>query len=391
MLAALQVRQPDRVPVWIHAINELAIVRVGRLLKEGVPEPKAVNLMTQEEMSSLLDTLLFIHEALEIDGFTSLPMSEVAGVTNLDDVRYRDAWGTTWARSPHGLAYMVEPPLSRPEDLRHYRRPTAGPGEALTVRLAGARFAGQKALFFLVRGAFVRCWRLRGMEALLMDLILHPAFVHELAEVVTEYNLELCRQAIDAGADVLIVEDDVAGKENTLISPRHFQEFVAPYNQRVVDEAHAHGLQVVCHSDGNLWSILDILVQMGYDGLNPLEPQAGMDLKRVKDYCGQQICLLGNIDCGELLCHGSEEEVESAVIQAIEDAAPGGGYVLCSSNSIHPGVKPESFLAMVRAAKKYGVYGASRTPERPAGTQEPRWSDCPARAAQRSSVRWRRP
>ena len=95
---------------------------------------------------------------------------------------------------------------------------------------------------------------------------------------------------------------------------------------------------------------------MGYDGLNPLESQAGMELKKVKDYCRNKLCLLGNIDCGDLLCSGSAEEVETAVVQAIEDAAPEGGYVLCSSNSIHPGVKAENFLTMIKAAKKYGQY-----------------------------------
>jgi uroporphyrinogen decarboxylase len=161
---------------------------------------------------------------------------------------------------------------------------------------------------------------------------------------------------VEAGTDVLIVEDDIAGNESTLISPRHFGEFVAPYNKRILEYAHGQGLKVVRHSDGNLWPILDRLLDMGYDGLNPLEPQAGMDLKAVKEYCGHQICLLGNIDCGELLCHGSLKEVEAAVIQAIEDAAPEGGYVLCSSNSIHPGVKAENFVTMVQVAKKHGKY-----------------------------------
>jgi uroporphyrinogen decarboxylase len=189
-----------------------------------------------------------------------------------------------------------------------------------------------------------------------MDMILRPAFVHDLARMVTGYNLALCELAIHAGADVIIVEDDIAGNESTLISPQHFQEFVAPYNQQVLDYAQAQGARVVRHSDGNLWPILNLLLAMGYDGLNPLEPQAGMDLKRVKGYCGDRICLLGNIDCGDLLCSGTEAEVEAAVLRAIQDAAPGGGYVLCSSNSIHPGVKPENVLAMVRAAKRHGVY-----------------------------------
>jgi len=98
-----------------------------------------------------------------------------------------------------------------------------------------------------------------------------------------------------------------------------------------VDRAHALGLKVIRHSDGNLWSIMDILIDTGYDGLNPLEPQAGMDLKKVKDAHGDTICLLGNIDCKELLPSGTTAEVEDAVKQAIDVAAAGGGYIVCSS------------------------------------------------------------
>jgi uroporphyrinogen decarboxylase len=90
--------------------------------------------------------------------------------------------------------------------------------------------------------------------------------------------------------------------------------------------------------------------------LNPLEPQAGMDLKKVKAYCGDRLCLIGNIDCLDLLCHGTPEQVDEAVRQAIDIAAPGGGYILSDSNSLHPGVNPENCIAMFRATKKYGRY-----------------------------------
>ena len=178
--------------------------------------------------------------------------------------------------------------------------------------------------------------------------------------MVTEYNLELCDAVAEAGTDVLIIEDDIASNESTLVSPQHFEQFITPYNQEVLDRAHGHGLKVVRHSDGNLWPIMDRLLEMGYDGLNPLEPQAGMELRKVKQCCGDKICLLGNIDCGELLCSGTIEQVETAVVQAIQDAAPEGSYILCSSNSIHPGVKAENFVAVVKAAKKHGVYNSRR-------------------------------
>jgi uroporphyrinogen decarboxylase len=101
---------------------------------------------------------------------------------------------------------------------------------------------------------------------------------------------------------------------------------------------------------------MEILIDSGYDGLNPLEPQAGMDLKKVKDAYGSKICLLGNIDCKELLPAGTRDQVEAAVKQAIDAAAAGGGYILCDSNSLHPGVNPENCIAMFEAAKKYGRY-----------------------------------
>ncbi len=65
---------------------------------------------------------------------------------------------------------------------------------------------------------------------------------------------------------------------------------------------------------------------------------------------------MGNIDCGELLSNGSVEEVEAAVKECISKASSGGGHIICSSNSIHSSVKPENYLAMIKATEKFGKY-----------------------------------
>ncbi len=78
-----------------------------------------------------------------------------------------------------------------------------------------------------------------------------------------------------------------------------------------------------------------MIVSARPDGINPIEPVAGMQLKRVKELVGDKVCIIGNIDCAHLLPHGSPEDVRAAVRQAIADAAPGGGYILTSSNCIH--------------------------------------------------------
>ena len=99
-----------------------------------------------------------------------------------------------------------------------------------------------------------------------------------------------------------------------------------------------------------------MLLESGYDGLNPLEPQAGMQLKSVKDYCGNRLCLLGNIDCMELLPRGTPRQVKNAVRQAIREAGKDGGLIICSSNTLHPGVNPDNCIAMFEAVKEFGVY-----------------------------------
>jgi uroporphyrinogen decarboxylase len=102
--------------------------------------------------------------------------------------------------------------------------------------------------------------------------------------------------------------------------------------------------------------LLDMIVEAGVDALNPLEPAAGMNIAEVKKLYGDKIALVGNIDCGELLCFGTPEQVRQTVKWTIEVAGDNGGFILSSSNSIHSSVKPENYLAMVEAGREFGRY-----------------------------------
>jgi uroporphyrinogen decarboxylase len=153
----------------------------------------------------------------------------------------------------------------------------------------------------------------------------------------------------------VVIEGDLAGEQNLIISPAHYREFIKPYQKETVDFAHDKEMKIVKHSDGNMWPILDDHIEIGFDGFNPIQPDC-MDIKEVKDHVKGRCCLVGNIDCRSLLCEGSIEDVEEVVRRTIEAAAPGGGYVLSTSNSVHPGVKAENYIAMIQAAHKYGQY-----------------------------------
>ena len=133
-----------------------------------------------------------------------------------------------------------------------------------------------------------------------------------------------------------------------------FREFVLPPLKTMIAMIHDEGAFCIKHSDGNLYPILEDIVSAGPDGINPVEPVAGMDLATVKRLVGDRVCITGNIDCAHLLPHGTPKQVREAVRLAIADAAPGGGYILTSSNSIHSSCRPENFVAMVRACQEFG-------------------------------------
>lgn len=109
------------------------------------------------------------------------------------------------------------------------------------------------------------------------------------------------------------------------------------------------------HSDGNVTPLLDDLVDLGINGLNPIQPPV-MDIDEVKKKVGEKVCLLGNIDMVNTLPHGTVGDVKREVVDRIKTCAPGGGYVIMSSHTIQSNTPVENVLAMVETAHKFGKY-----------------------------------
>jgi len=353
ILTALELREADRVPLYVHGINEGPIIGIGKHLTEGLPEPRDFRLMDEREQFKLVDTLFMIHEHYDIDGITTF---EIGHEEKVDELHVRDGFGVVYKLSEYGIPVPVGHPVKDMGELKSYTPPDPKKEDLGLLQLAVERFRRKKATFWLMRGIFVRSWRLIGMTNYMMNLYSDPDFLHALAKMMLDFSLAQLDLLVDAGLDVLVIEDDIAMDAGPMVSLEHFTTFINHYNRQIVNRAHQKGLKVIRHSDGNLWPLLALLIDTGYDGLNPLEPQAEMDIKKVKAYCGDKLCLLGNIDCVDLLPNGTPEEVEQAVIQTIEDGAADGGLIICSSNSLHQGVNPENCIAMFEAVRKHGRY-----------------------------------
>ena len=270
---------------------------------------------------------------------------------------FRDKWGVIRAIGPEHSPYPVEAPIKSYDDFRHYAPPDGTDPKALAhLPEVVERYKGTRAIFFMGRDAYFNPAHLRGVEDFLMDIIRAPDFVRELIECCQQHDLALVKQAVAAGADIIVFGDDYADKNAPLMSPRHFEEIFLPYLQKAVDVAHEAGAYVIKHTDGNIMPILDLIVDTGIDALHPLEPAAGMSLAQVRSRYGDKLCLCGNVDCGPLLTWGTPAEVRETVRQCLRDAARDGAFILSSSNSIHSTVRPDNYVALCQARDEFGTY-----------------------------------
>jgi uroporphyrinogen decarboxylase len=296
-------------------------------------------------------------DRLDMDGVGGGAYFEV--VNREPDGSYTDEWGVSYRPGPEAVAHPVRGPVETPDDARTYTPPDPdAPGRLGKLPDLVARYKGRRAICFHHRAAFMWSAYLMGLDSMLANLLLEPELVETVMEKVLRCNMRIVRRAIRAGAEVVILGDDYAGNNGPMMSPDLFRRFILPPLETMIAMIHDEGALCIKHSDGNLYPLLDMIVSAKPDGINPIEPVAGMDLKTVKRLVGDKVCLSGNIDCCRLLPFGTREEVAEAVRQAIADAGAGGGFILSSSNSIHSSCKAENFVEMVRACHTYGSYHA---------------------------------
>lgn len=139
------------------------------------------------------------------------------------------------------------------------------------------------------------------------------------------------------------------------LSPAMFDEFVTPYLVQLVSGYRAMGFYVIKHTDGNIMPILDALVSARPHALHSLDPQGGVDLGEVKRRVGDQVCLIGNVNCA-LLQTGSDDEVVADVRRALTQGMPGGGYVFGTSNCVYTGMSLSRYELMLNIWRSEGCY-----------------------------------
>ncbi len=337
-LAALHREEPDRVPIFELFIHP----RIVQALTPGSTYPEFADALGMDCVLTSTPSSLYQSWEAGVEGDTQLIKTE---------------WGEVRARTAELVPIPIRHPVETRTDWEAYTLPSAHPGRLKSLDDLVSRFQGRKAVGIHLHDALSYPSYILGMSNLFLKMVDDPGWVSEIVEACVEHTFELVNLAAQRGADFVVFGDDYGGKSGPLVSPRMFTKFFLPGLQRLVKAAKDLGLCVIKHSDGNIESILGQMVETGIDGFHPSDPSAGMDIVDVKRKYGDQICVIGGIDAGDPLSRWPTGALVDEVRRRVRELAPGGGWIIASSNSLHASVLPENYLAMVWATRSFGQTG----------------------------------
>jgi uroporphyrinogen decarboxylase len=371
VLATLNHREPDRVPLDIGGGSSTSIVEEGYEKLKGYLNVSAESrLMNKTFRLSWLDEEVMQKLGSDCRPLTARAPSRWTPPPSAPG-EFKDIWGITWRKVSYGencyYWEIKECPLAKAtvEDLERFPWPDpSDPG--LTVGLAEDVKALHEETDYAImadcgfKGFWEVAYFMRGFEQMLLDLVENPEFVSAVMAKLLEINIAATGRFLDVAGPYIHVfrtGDDLATQQGPVMSPATYRELLKPVYKEYFDFVKSKTeAKVFYHSCGNVTDLVDDLVEIGVEVLNPVQVSAMGDTAVLKDRFGEKVVFWGAIDTQRVLPRGSVEDVEAEVRRRIHDLGPGGGYVLGSVHNIQPDVPPENIIAMAEATRKYGKY-----------------------------------
>lgn len=208
--------------------------------------------------------------------------------------------------------------------------------EGAAEEYRGVRATGRYVLLGFY-GPLEATWRHHGYVETCMDFAQDREWLGEMMGTYTELVCATIERGLEAGItpDGLFLIEDLGTTHGTLMSPEAFRAVIKPCYAQVFDLARERGLARFMHSDGRIHAILDDLVEVGVEVLNPIDTGSGMDLVELKRRYGKALALFGGISARTM----HDVEASNAEIDMkVPVAAKGGGYIYHSDHSVPPTV-----------------------------------------------------
>ncbi len=365
VLAALNHQQPDRPPRDLGSTTATGIHPTAyTALKQSL------GLGDEFQYLSARALLAYVEDAV-IDRFDidllPLIMKSSGVAPELDEnMAYVDNWGVERRAPQSGGHYLVSgPPLANLNSIadlnaHSWPEPRTDYSE-LTEQARHLRETTDKALVLNLEVGFLHQSQfMRGFDQWLMDLAADPAFAEAYMDRILEIWLAEAVGMVEATrglADIVIYADDIAFQNGPMVSANMYRKFFKPRQKQVFDMMAASGMKVLYHTCGSILTLLDDLVDMGVEAINPVQVSAkGMDdTVELKKRWGQNLTFWGGIDTHKVMPRGTRDEVRSEVWRRLDDLNQDGGYVLATVHDIQAEVPADNIIAMFDAADEWSA------------------------------------
>lgn len=375
ILTCLDHQEPDRVPIVIGVSNATSMKMAPyRNLKKllGVQEEDRYLYNWPELGTANPGETILTRLQTDVRSVTdSFPTSTITKNSNRQPGSpFYDDWGIGQVKVGPESWYPHLHPLSeadRIDIIEKYPWPDMiDPSRVTQVREQAFKLAndgeyavmGVPWLLFPLERAFA----LQGMDQFLINLIENQDFALALLRKITDLCITLMGTFLkEAGPylDIIKIGDDLGMQDRLLISRSMYQKLIKPFHAEFIASIKSRTrAKLFFHSDGDIFDILDDLIEIGVDILNPVQTSAGRvaNLPELKSRYGRNLCFCGGIDTQNILPYGTTDDVTQEVRRVIQHLAPGGGYLLAAVHTITDEVPAENILAMVEAADMYGKY-----------------------------------
>ncbi len=379
ILAALELRKPDRVPTFDLMQEYANIYEILR--KKPLPiaflfsNPYIAKIMDKVVAQPWVDQSRPVDKAMKDYTYDRTAASAKMGYDSawvgyhpvwryLSSKVVRDIYGRCWDVTLDGKGNVGTPMyrrglISSPSDWKDWNKKDllCLPEKNYRMFSLVQKDFGNRLFVFatFTGGLFELTWQCMGFEPFCVAIRREKEFIRRMIGFYTDLYCIMLEAFAEAGVPGVMYPNDMAYRSGPMLNPKVFEELYGESLRRLTGTAHALDLKIVIHSCGNVYSLLPWFADCGFDGVHALEPTAGVELAQAKEIIGDRLCLIGNIDVTHILVSATKEEVFETVHRAIQDAGKAGGYILGPTNS-HPGMTVRNLRWMVEAVEKYGRY-----------------------------------
>jgi uroporphyrinogen decarboxylase len=193
----------------------------------------------------------------------------------------------------------------------------------------------------------------RGVENFLADLAAYPEWAQSLMDLIIRKSLVMLENILASpDLDAVLLGSDWGTQRDLFMSPACFRQMIKPGEKQEYELIHRYGKKVFVHSCGCILRIMNDLVELDIDCLNPVQPEC-MDLEFLQKTYGSKITWYGGISTQQTLPKGSPSEVRAETRRVTEILSRDGAYIISPSQHIQTDVPYENLRALIDTAKEY--------------------------------------